>query len=399
MCVVAALCLLSACGSKPQQQPAAAAGGMGGMPPMPVTTGVATLETAPLEVNVVGTVEASSRVEIKSMIPGQIESVRFNEGQDVAQGQLLLEIDKRPYEDALHQAQAAVERDRAQIQQAEASAQRDAAQARAADADANRFTTLANEKLVSEQQRLQYTTASETAAAAVRADQAAVETTRAALKADQAAVERAQLDLTYCDIKAPMAGRTGNLLVQAGNLVKVNDVALVVINRIDPVFVNFNAPERYLATIQRENAKRRLPVEIESRDDAGTKAKGELSVVDNTVDEQTGTIHLKATVGNAKRQWWPGQFVGARLVLDAGRRATVAPSEAVQNGQSGTFVYVVRADQTVEARNVTVASTLERRAIIESGLQPGEVVVTDGQMMLAPGARVMASPGGRGGQK
>ncbi len=367
------------------------------MPPMPVTTGVATMESAPLEVDVVGTLEASSRVEIKSQVAGQIESVRFTEGQDVTAGQILIEIDRRPYEDALHQAQAGLERDQAQIAQAQAAAQKDAAQAKAAQADANRFNALASQKLISDQQQLQYATASETAAASVRADQAAVETARASLKVDEAAVERAQLDITYCEIKAPMAGRTGNLLVQPGNLVKVNDLALVVINRTDPVFVNFNAPERYLATIQRESAARKLPVEIESRDGATTQAKGELSVVDNTVDTQTGTIHLKATVANPKRQWWPGQFVDARLVLDPTSRATAAPAEAVQNGQNGTFVYVVKADQTVEARNVTVARTLEHRAIIESGLQPGEVVVTDGQMMLAPGARVMVAPGGRGG--
>jgi multidrug efflux system membrane fusion protein len=362
---------------------------------MPVTTGMATLEAAPLEVSVVGTVEASSHVEIKSQVAGQIESIHFTEGQDVTAGQVLLTIDKRPYQDALLQAQAAVERDQAQIVQTQAAAQRDAAQARAADADANRFMALANEKLVSEQQRLQYTTASETAAAAVRADQAAVETARAALKVDQAAVERAQLDISYCEIKAPMAGRTGNLLVHAGNLVKVNDVALVVINGIDPAFVNFNAPERYLATIQRENRMHKLPVEIESRDGAGAKATGVLSVVDNAVDPQTGTIHLKATVANPKRQWWPGQFVDVRLVLDPASRATVVPAESVQNGQSGTFVYVLKGDQTVEARSVTVSRTLEHRAIIESGLKPGEVVVTDGQMMLAPGARVMVPPGGR----
>ena len=395
-CVFAAVFFLSACGSKTEPPAAAAGGGGGGMPPMPVTTGVVTLESAPLEVDVVGTLEASSRVEIKSQVAGQIENVQFTEGQSVTAGQLLLEIDKRPYEDVLRQAQAALERDQAQIAQSQASAQKDAAQAKAADADASRFNALASQKLVSEQQRLQYSTASETAAASVRADQAAVETARASLKVDQAAVERAQLDIAYCEIKAPMAGRTGNLLVHAGNLVKVNDVALVVINRTDPVFVNFNAPERYLATIQRESAGRKLPVEIESRDGASLKATGELSVIDNTVDSQTGTIHLKATVANPKQQWWPGQFVDARLVLDPSSHATVAPSEAVQNGQSGTFVYVVKPDQTVEARNVTVSRTLEHRAIIESGLQPGEVVVTDGQMMLAPGARVMVPPGGQG---
>ncbi len=366
------------------------------MPPMPVTTAVATLEPAPLEVDVVGTLEASSRVEIKSQVAGQIETVKFTEGQDVTEGQLLFEIDKRPYEDALRQAQAALERDQAQISQAQAAARKDAAQARAADADAKRFTALANEKLVSEQQRLQYATASETAAASVQADEAAVETSRAALKVDQAAVARAQLDITYCEIKAPVAGRTGNLLVHPGNLVKVNDVALVVINRIDPLFVNFNAPERYLATIQRENNARKLPVEIESRDGATLKATGSLAVIDNTVDTQTGTIHLKATVVNPKRQWWPGQFVDVKLMLDPNSRATVVPAEAVQNGQKGTFVYVVKADQTVDARNVSVSRTLEHRAIIESGVQPGEIVVTDGQMMLAPGARVMVTQGAGG---
>jgi len=397
MCVLAASLFLSACSGKTGQT-AAPAGDGGGMPPMPVTTGVATLETAPLEVDVVGTVDASSRVEIKSQVAGQIESIKFTEGQDVTAGQVLIEIDRLPYLDALHQAQAGVERDQAQIMQAQATEQRDAAQSQAAAADAKRFTTLANEKLISEQQRLQYDTASETAAASVKADQAAVETARAALKVDQAAVERAQLDIAYCEIKAPIAGRAGNLLVQAGNLVKVNDVALVVINRIDPEFVNFSAPERYLATIQRENATHRLPVEIESRDGAAAQATGELSVVDNTVDSQTGTIHLKATLANPKRLWWPGQFVDVRLVLDPSSHATVAPAEAVQNGQNGTYVYVVKADQTVEARNVTVSRTLEHRAIIESGLKPGEVVVTDGQMMLAPGARVMvAAVGGAAG--
>jgi multidrug efflux system membrane fusion protein len=390
-----AVFFLSGCTDKSVQDPAAAAGG-GATPGVAVTTGVVTMESAPLEVDVTGTVDASSRVEIKSQVAGQIESVHFTEGQDVTAGQVLLTIDKRPYEDALHQAQAAVERDQAQIAQAQAVAQRDAAQAKAAEADAARYATLASDKLISEQQRLQYATASETAAAALRADQAGIETARASLKVDQAAVERAQLDIGYCEIKAPMAGRTGNLLVKAGNLVKVNDVALLVINRIDPVFVNFNAPERYLGTIQRENTARRLPVEIESRDGADTRATGELSVVDNTVDTQTGTIHLKATLANPRQQWWPGQFVDSKLLLDPSNRATVAPAEAVQNGQNGPYVYVVKPDQTVEVRNVTVARTLERRAIIESGLKPGEVVVTDGQMMLAPGAKVAAGSPGAG---
>jgi multidrug efflux system membrane fusion protein len=366
------------------------------MPPVPVTTAVAAAENVPLEVDIVGAIDASSRVEIKSQVAGQIMNVRFTEGQDVQQGQLLFEIDKRPYEDALTQAEAAVERDRSQIVQAQAAQQKDAAQAAQAEADAKRFTTLADQKLISEQQRLQYTTAADTASAAVRSDQAAVTMAQASAKVDQAAVERAKLDVANCDITSPVSGRPGNLLVHAGNLVKVNDVALVVINRIDPVFVNFNAPEQYTDAVQSRGAGRALAVEVASRDGLNHHATAQLTVVDNTVDTQTGTIHLKATLPNPERIWWPGQFVDTRLVLDGKRTATVVPTEAVQNGQAGTFIYVVKADKSVEARKVSVSRTLDRRAIIESGVSPGETVVTDGQMMLAPGAHVMNVPAAQG---
>jgi multidrug efflux system membrane fusion protein len=396
-CLFVALALVAAgCGKK--SAPASAGGGApgGGMPPIPVTTAVATSENVPLEVDIVGTIDASSRVEVKSQVAGQIMKVSFTEGQDVKQGQLLFEIDKRPYQDAVAQAQAAVERDRSQIAQAQAAQQKDAASAAQAEADARRFIALADQKLISEQQRLQYTTAADAAKAAIRSDEAAVSVAQANLKADQAAVERAKLDLTYCDITAPVSGRAGNLLVHAGNLVKVNDVPLVVINRIDPVFVNFNAPEQYTNIVQNKGAGRSLPVEVTSRDGENHHATARLSVVDNTVDSQTGTIHLKATLSNPQRIWWPGQFVDTRLVLDGKRAATVVPTEAVQNGQAGTFVYVVKADKSVEARNVKVSRTLDRRAILESGVSPGETVVTDGQMMLAPGAHVMNVPPAQG---
>lgn len=395
-CLFVVLALMaSGCSKQNASAPAGAPPG-GGMPPVPVTTATATSENVPLEVDIVGTIDASSRVEIKSQVAGQIMNVRFTEGQDVQQGQLLFEIDKRPYQQALAQAEAALERDRSQIAQAQAAQQKDAAQAAQAEADSKRFVALADQKLISEQQRLQYTTAADTANAAVRADQAAVVTAQANLKADQVAVERAKLDLTYCDITAPVSGRLGNLLVHAGNLVKVNDVALVVINRIDPVFVNFNAPEQYTNAVQSHGAGRALPVEVTSRDGQHHQGTAQLTVVDNTVDTQTGTIHLKATLANPQRIWWPGQFVDTRLVLDAKRTATVVPTEAVQNGQAGTFIYVVKADKSVEARKVAVSRTLDRKAIIESGISAGETVVTDGQMMLAPGAHIMSVPAAQG---
>lgn len=361
-------------------------------PPVPVTVATADLQNAPLEIRVVGSVEASSKVEIKSQVAGQLVKVHFREGQDVKQGDLLLEIDPEPYREAVRQAEAAVERDRAQLQQAEFALEKDIVQAKSAEADAARFAALMKEKVASEQQELQYRTNAETLKQAVRVDQAAIESARASLKVDEAALAKARLDLGYCSIRSPISGRAGNLLVHAGNLVKANDAALVVINRIQPVFVNFNVPEKHLETIRRLSARRRLPVEAVPRDHPSTKVSGYVTVVDNTVDVQTGTIRLKATLDNGDRLLWPGQFVDVRLALDAGQNATVVPSEAVQAGQRGQMVYVVKPDQTVEARTVTVGRTLERKVVIENGVRPGETVVTDGQMMLYPGARIMVVP-------
>lgn len=379
---------LSGCQSKNSQPKS-----LGGPPPaMPVTMAVAATQSVPLDVRVVGTVEPSAKVEIKSQVAGQLMSVHFTEGQNVTEGQLLLEIDKQPYRDALQQAEATVERDRAQLNQAQVARQKDIVQLDSTEADAKRFSALAKQRIVSEQQNLQYTTAAESAKQSIRADEASIESARASLKVDQSAVDRAQLDLGYCDIKAPIAGRVGNLLVHAGNLVKVNDVALVVINRISPVYVSFNAPETRLESIRRFSAQRKLPVEVTSRDDPGAKSIGVLSVIDNTVDAQTGTIHLKGTFDNANGLLWPGQFVNVVLTLE-NVNATVIPAEAVQPGQKGQFVYVVKADNSVEPRVVTVGRTLDRKVIVESGINPGETVVTDGQMMLFPGAHVFAAGG------
>ena len=210
---------LLATGCSKQNAPAAGGPPGGGMPPIPVTTATAESRNVPLEVDIVGTIDASSRVEVKSQVAGQIMKVSFTEGQDVKQGDLLFQIDQRPYQDAVTQAEAAVERDRSQIAQAQAAQQKDAASAAQAEADAKRFVSLADQKLISEQQRLQYTTAADSAKAAIRSDEAAVSVAQANLKADQAAVERAKLDLTYCSITAPVSGRTGNLLVHDGYLV------------------------------------------------------------------------------------------------------------------------------------------------------------------------------------
>jgi len=378
-----AVLMLASC---KQQQ--AAAPMMAGPPVIPVSLAKATEESIPTEIRVIGTVEASAIVQIKSMVGGELTEVYFTEGQNVNKGDLLFQIDPRPYEDALRQAEAAVERDGAQIAQAQATLAHDDAQAKFAESDAKLQSDLRQGGLTSRSQFDQSQANADAAKAATRATQASIDSARAALGADQAAVAAARLNLTYCQIHAPISGRTGNLLVHGGNLVKANDVPLVVIHQVSPIFVNFSVPEQHLPAIRRLSAQRKLSVRVESKDDPGRSASGVLSVIDNTVDSTTGTIRLKATFDNRDGMLWPGQFVTAILTLDTIENATVVPSEAVQNGQQGQYVYAVNADNAVQIRPVTVARALGNRMIIAKGVAPGDTVVVDGQLMLFPGAHV-----------
>jgi len=359
----------------------------GGMPPVPVSVAVAAEEAMPLEVRAIGTVEPSSTVQIKSQVAGELLSVQFTEGTDVHKDDLLFEIDPRPYREALAQAESAVNKDRAQLTQAQANLARDTAQAKSAEADAYRYEQLAKEGVAPAMQATQTRAAADAAHESVHADQAAIESARASLESDQAAVARAKLDLGYCEIRSPVSGRAGNLLVHPGNLIKVNDVALVVINAIAPIFVSFGVPEEQLGAV-RQRALASLAVQASTDADPNRMARGRLKVIDNTVDTNTGTIRLKAVFDNTDRMLWPGQFVNVLLTLDTQSNATVVPSEAVQDGQRGQFVFVVKSDQTVEPRPVTVARTIGRKAVIAKGVVPGETVVTDGQLRLYPGAKI-----------
>jgi multidrug efflux system membrane fusion protein len=381
------VCLLALCGCQKQAAPAAAAAA-GAMPAMSVSVAKATQESVPTEVRVVGTVEASAVVQVKSQIAGQLESVSFTEGQNVKQGDILFHIDPRPYEDALHQAEAAVDRDKAQVAQAEANLVRDQAQAKFSETDAARQEQLNKENLASKMTADQAKTTLDVNRATARASEAMVNTARATLASDQAAVAKAKLDLSYCTIPAPISGRTGNLLVHAGNLVKENDAALVVIHQVEPIFVNFGVPEDHLGAIRRLNAVHALPVNVTLQDGGNRAATGSLAVIDNTVDATTGTIHLKATFENRDAMLWPGQFVNVALTLDTERNATVVPTEAVQAGRQGQVVFVVTPANVVEIRPVTLGPARGGKTVIEKGLAVGETVVTDGQMALFPGAPV-----------
>jgi multidrug efflux system membrane fusion protein len=387
---VCALALLCGCSTQKAQTAA------GGPPPVPVSVATATQETTPVEIHVIGTVEPSSIVQIKSQIAGELLSVHFVEGKDVNKGDLLFKIDPRPYEEALRQAEAALQKDTAQLRQAEANLGRDTAQAKNAQSDAARYMELQKDGVVSRSQSDQYKTSADALGESVRASEAAIESARASVQSDRSAIGRARLDLSYCQILSPISGRAGNLLVHAGNLVQANGASpLVVIHQIAPIFVSFGVPEEQLSVIRSRSAAGKLAVEASLRNEPDKTARGVLSVIDNTVDPNTGTIKLKATFANEKRVLWPGQFVNVALTLDSRRSAVVVPSEAVQVAQKGQFIYVVKADQTVEPRVVTIGQAMGRKVIVESGIAAGETVVTDGQLRLFPGAHIQAVPAGK----
>lgn len=378
--------------------PSAAKGpaGRGGFPASPVTAAKVELKDVPVQVRQIGSVEAVSVIAVKAQIGGELTKVLFREGDDIRKGQQLFEIDPRPYQQAIDQAQAAVQKDNALIAQAEANLSRDRVQAANAKEQADRYAALAKDGLISKDQNSTYQTTYNTQAETLKADEAAINSAKASLNVDQAALATAKLNLSYCFIPSPIDGRAGALLVQAGNLVKANDTnALVNINQMQPVDVSFSVPEQFLNEVRA--ADRDHPLAVTAVVSSDHRAQGRLTFIDNAVDNTTGTIKLKAEFPNADRALWPGQFVNVVMILRTLKGATVIPSSAIQAGQEGQFVYVVKPNQTVESRIVKPGETIDNQIVVESGLQPGETVVTDGQMRLAPGAPVKVVPGITGG--
>jgi multidrug efflux system membrane fusion protein len=387
---------LTACSSgKAEQAASGSAGRSGGRSEgVPVITGVVTQKDVPLELRAIGAVEAYSVVAVKSQVGGELTKAHFAEGQFVKKGDTLFTIDSRPFETALRQAEANLAKSMALEKQAEANLARDEAQSKTASAQAERYARLLESGVVS---RDQYDQIGANAAAlieTVRANKANVETTQKAIEADKAAAQSARLQLSFTTVYAPIDGRTGSLMVYQGNLVRTSDTTpLVVINQINPIHVTFSAPEKQLPEIKTYMAKGKLKAQVSQPNDEAHPEPGTVDFVDNAVDNTTGTIKLKATFANKERRLWPGQFVNVVLTLTTRAGATVAPSQAIQTGQQGQFVFVVKPDQTVEMRPVVVAYTVADDSVIESGVKPGEVVVTDGQLRLVPGAKVKVSNG------
>jgi membrane fusion protein, multidrug efflux system len=357
-------------------------------PAAPVMVSKATLKSVPIEIQSVGNAEAYSSVSVKSQVGGELTVVDFKEGTDVRKGDRLFVIDPRTYESQVAQADATLAKDRAQLQAAQANLSKEIAQEEFAQAQAKRYSELLQKGLLAPDSAEQINAQAKAASEAVRADRAAIDSMQANIAADQAALDRAKLQLEYCTIRSPIDGRTGQLIVKQGNVVKANDVELLTINQLHPIYVTFTVPEINLPLIKTRMAAGKVAVVVYLQGEDEAVETGTLSFIENIVDSTTGTIRLKALFDNRADKLWPGQFVRVVVRLNDSSNSIVVPVTAVQTRQDGKFVFVVKPDMTVEARSVLAGRTIERDVVIEKGLSEGESVVTTGQLRLVPGSRI-----------
>jgi len=355
--LVGALIFLTACGNKGAVEAAADQ-----RPAVPVVVSTVEQRDIPVQISAIGNVEAYQTVQIRSQVNGQIENIFFKEGDDVKKGQLLFQLDKRPFQADLDRALGTLQHDQAQ-----------AANSRA---QSERYTALETQGVISREVAEQVRTQATADASAVAAD--------------KAAVEAARVQLQYTDIAAPIDARTGALLINKGNLVKANDTPFMVqLNQITPIYVTYTIPEIKLSEVRKFSTARRLKVFAYVKGQRVNAAEGELTFIDNGVDMQTGTVKLKATFRNQNRRLWPGEFVDVVMELSIHKNAIVVPTKAIQSGQQGDYVYVVTSDNKAESRAVQPVGTYVNLTLVSTGLKAGEHVIVDGVVRVAPNAPVL----------
>ena len=354
-----AVLFLSGCGSKKQ---APTAGGSGGRPPAPVVVASVEQRDIPVQIHAIGNVEAYQTVQIRSQVNGQIQKIFFKEGEDVRAGQPLFQLDKRPFQADLEKAIGQMKHDQAQAENS--------------GIQADRYSGLEKQGIVSHEQ-------AEQLRAQAKADASAVE-------ADRAAADAARVQLQYTDIIAPINARAGALMINLGNLVKANDTPyLLQLNQVTPIYVTFSVPETNLDRVRWRFSSGQLKVLAYPKGQSENPAEGRLTFIDNGVDTTTGMVKLKGTFQNKDRRLWPGEFVDVALVLSTQRNAIVVPTKAIQTGQQGEYVYVIRADSTAESRPVKTAGAYQNLTLISDGLKAGERVIVNGQLRVAPNTKVM----------
>jgi membrane fusion protein, multidrug efflux system len=394
--VLLSSCVLSSCGSAPSSDVGDTGKGKGkgkgknagGGGPVPVEVANVTLKNVPVDINVVGNVEAYSIVSVRAQTGGMLNEVRFTEGDYVKKGDLLFVIDPKPMEGQMNSAKANIAKSSALLKQAQATLARDTANANYARDQAERYQKGVTEGVFAKEQGEQLKSSAAAQMQILEADRAAISSAEAQIAADQSAINNLNIQIGYTTVEAPIDGRTGNISQKAGNIITANTTDLATIYQVEPIYVTFAVPEARLAEVKRYSAAGKLAVTARAQDGSGSVENGQLSFIDNTVDTSTGTIKLKGTFPNKERKLWPGQFVNVGLRLTTRNNAVVVPNEAVQTGQDGNYVYVVGEDRTVSVRPVKTGPRIDQDMVIEEGLKGGETIVTQGQLRLQPGSRI-----------
>jgi len=372
-------------------------------PPAPVSTAVAVAEDVPTYLDAIGKTVAREVVSIQPQVSGRITGIHFTDGANVRKGQLLFTIDTRPFEASLRQAQANVSKDSALKKQAEANLAREIAQAKWGEVQVKRYRVLVEQGVVAREQYEELRANLDSLNANVGSARAAVNSAAETIKVDTAAVESAKVQLSYCSVRSPIDGRAGQRLVDVGNVVNPgggsgnngsnsdtpgNGNALLVIERLDPIYADFTISQNNLVEVQQQMQAGRLRTEVRLPDTADGPVIGQLTFLNNAVGNTTGTVNLRATIPNAGHTFWPGRFVNIRLVLNTIHQAVLVPSSAPQMSAKGSFIYVVKQDSTAEQRPVSLGQRQGDLIVVESGVQPGENVVITGQLGVTPGGKV-----------